>query len=262
MRRVPGPIGTDKNKPEVDAGTNVRTQSFPPGPTGADIWPMRAPLGYEEYLAQLRDGSLWYYKIKLYGKCQMTLPSDRLNSNPGGLVYKHLSFQVVRELPLDEYERQLHKQIREAELMTRAQALGGSDIIFDIILFIVTWGGSSVATRLIGSANLLLNIFTGDSEGPQGAVNEKLIEYLYEVLLCNKIVNVKGHWIIELLANATSKVRSPLPIDPADTPDTPKKRLGLILAFRRQVDEAKFKEQYRDMLKIMEQKGYPLPSIR
>jgi len=217
-----------------------------------------SPLGYQEYLAQLKDGSLWYFKIKVSGECQVTQGSDHFNPRPGGRAYKYISFKVVQQTPLDVYEKQTRNTLLfNPLLMCQGEApLEESDIIFDILLVIATLGANKWL-KVISIASLLVDILAGESQGLGGAVKEEGLDRLLEELGFDKFGDVGA--MLNLL-NIGSKTYDFLASELQHIPDSPEKRLLILISrFKYEVAEAQFnkehKEEFKKALEMMKQKA-------
>lgn len=131
MGRRAGPLGGEHNQPFVDDGTLARTETPVPGALGSLTSSPGALLDAVELLTQTEDKKLWYYKIEFYSQWPKGMPgSDRLNPPAWGKSYGDVSYQIVRQVPIEEYEKFLYEyackysqQVAQAvKAMVNAQA--------------------------------------------------------------------------------------------------------------------------------------------
>ncbi|XXT19913.1 hypothetical protein WME94_57795 [Sorangium sp. So ce429] len=154
---------------------------------------METLVGYEEYLVQRKDLTLWYYKVAVYGTMSTAIASDHVAPRRGGLTFSKLRFDVVQQLPLNAYEKDVRSKAHVENLAT-----GRADpnyILFDILVFVLA--PSTLAVRVIGGAALLFSLFEGESDGASGLLLGSALGYFWEKSLL-KLVNIKSGWLVEL----------------------------------------------------------------
>lgn len=218
---------------------------------------MEMLLGYEEYFVQRKDLTLWYYKIavsRVYGRCQVILPSDHIARRAGGLTPTYtIRLDVIRQIPLDQYEADLRKS-----LWVESLATGQTDpnyILVDLAILIATRPPPVAA--VVGGVALLHSLFTFQSGGGASVIFEGLLGELWKLALL-KVVNIKNDWIVEL---STEGINQALPLlnGTSKSAGPSSRQLEKVLAFRHRARPDQFirwsKQMDAQLKKHMQQKA-------
>lgn len=208
---------------------------------------LKIPLGQQEYLIQTASKELFYYKIAFNAsRMQMTMPSDHLGTTAGGIRYSGVSFEIIKKIPLAQYENSVAQKAMQERWMTNASGrITESSVIFDAILFVVTRGGSSTIAKAFSTLNLIGNITsaTSTSESFKGELQDKLVNMLFEMLV-RKVACLNLEWIVELLTQGTSKVIGQLASDKTRKPTPSEMLLQKIQSFHASVNSQTFYLKY------------------
>lgn len=235
---------------------------------------MTIPIKSLEYLAEDKNKKSWYVKMEVHADgFEMTMASDHIAPRAAGYQPRNISYKVVKQLPLELYEKELINEARY-ENMARG-SLEPSYIEFELLLAYFTLGGSlslgsfrvgvtqvSVAERTIGIASLLFNIYTGEISAPVDAVLGEGIKTLWAKSF-RKLLNLENDWIIELTTWTTGQLVGVM----SGSGDSKKKgpatqRLAKVQEFRRQLQLPLEKKKAEEIMRKLSQSASAAKSGR
>lgn len=213
--------------------------------------------GYQEYLAQKADRRLIHCKVAVHAASRgVVLPSDRTGRTRGGVEHSGFSWEIVKETPLDEYEKTIHERIRWERLKGSGR-LDEDSIIFDTLLLIFTFGGSW-ALKSLSLVNFLAGIPSAQSspDAVQGETQSLVFEMFWSAFV-RKFGLLDQDWVIGLLNAASGQVIGSLQTDNAK-PKTPAERtLEKIYRFRNAVEREQLKIRFDKMKLNLAKPGQP-----
>lgn len=204
MHRKPGPTGVTADVP-ADGGP---MQGLASPPSTEDL--QLETLATEEYLAESKDGGLWYARVAVLGRWEFVTASDRTASRAAGWVARPVKLKLVEQVNLDDYELKCWRKV-QAEDARQRQPKGGrieqSFIIEEVILFILTWGqsaelsaGAKALTRAWAASTFLFDKLGGEEFSVGEDAEKKLIAQLLAWSF-RRLFNLRKDWIMDLLAD-------------------------------------------------------------
>ena len=212
--------------------------------------------GYQEYLTQKADRRLMHCKVAVYASGRHVVPaSDRIGTTRGGVEHSGYSWEIVKETPLDEYEKTIYERIRWERLQGSGR-LDENSVIFDTILLVITLSGSW-AMKSLSAINFLAGIGSGQSSAAavQGEMQNEVFNMFWSAFV-RKLALLEQDWVIGLLSTTTGQVIGSLQTDNSK-PKTPAERtLEKIYRFRNAVEREQLKMRF-DKLKLSLAKPNP-----